>query len=1113
MTRDPFYRQIIDGLNGHLDPEDFERCACDLLRQTAWPGLVPIRGGTDAGMDGGVADGEGTAFPLVCTTAKNVLGNLTRSLQSYKRAGGIRRKVILATSCALTPRKRSNLENRAEKHSFQLVQIYDQAAMADLLYRDPSWCLELLGLTGEPPALSVVPKNTRPFLGDDLVGREPDLAWVQETPGDRLLVGQPASGKTFLLHAWAKEAGGLFVVREDLGEIAAAIRAEQPTALIVDDAHAKPDLVLSLRHLRQEISASFDIVATCWEGQQDGVVEALGVPLSQIHRLDRLTRDEIVEVIRRAGLDASTEFVREIVNQAEGRPGLAVTLASLALRGDARAVALGDVLARSVRTTLEPVVGREVSVILAAFAVGGDAGMAQEDVAQGLGMPVYRVRDAVTTLAAAGVISEVGDTRLSVRPRPLRWALVRDVFFCGARSLSVDPLLAAAPNLTEVADTLMGAKARGGVVPTKMLLGFLERAGSADAWAGYAYLGESEAKKVLDLHPEMICSLAWAVLERAPAMAIPLLLDKAIGDHRALHSYPEHPLRKIKDWVEGALPGTGEGVVRRETLLGATIEWLATGGGEDVAVHALSLVISPAHHRATSDPGSGMQINLSFGLLTLAELCDLRRLWPRILEVITHMEQPILQPLLQTVSSWTYPGRYGAGMPEEMYASMQATACLMVEGLLEVAGDRPALRHALRDLMEHLPCNLDIELPEEFSILYPDQWPHTEDWQAVEARQHAEVRDLAARLVAEPRADVLRRIGSIEAEAAAAGLNWPRHTPLLCQEIAALAPSPLTWAREAIAADISAELVSPFLAKAAEIGEPGWEAVTLSCLDSPEMKGLAIWTALTAPNVSEGLLDRAVAEAGTLHRSVKFFRAEIPEKRFRRLLTHEDPQVAGAAAVGEWLAEPRGTVRASLAPLWRQAVLRIDREEHWLGDILQADSPLAADWLVAHVTRDDRIAIDVPRSVDAAISTIDTEGRRRALMAIPEDFPDTELVGRLVGDDPVLYQVLLSRKASDRLRLSPLKGHPTGRWVDKAWLALDAGYSPEQIADAVVGWHYSWSGKLSNLYRQHLSWFEPLCAHEDPRIRQIGETGKERTAASLARELARERREEVFGRG
>ncbi|MFC1958352.1 hypothetical protein ACFLV6_00295 [Chloroflexota bacterium] len=131
MIRDPFYQDIITRLTGKLDPELFEQCAADLLRDT-YPGLVPIRGGNDAGMDGAVADMAGVAFPLVSTTQEDVIGNLTQSLKSYVKDGGLRRKVILATSQSLTPKRRRNLESRASELGFELTNVHSQEAFADL---------------------------------------------------------------------------------------------------------------------------------------------------------------------------------------------------------------------------------------------------------------------------------------------------------------------------------------------------------------------------------------------------------------------------------------------------------------------------------------------------------------------------------------------------------------------------------------------------------------------------------------------------------------------------------------------------------------------------------------------------------------------------------------------------------------------------------------------------------------------------------------------------------------------------------------------------------------------------------------------------------------------
>ena len=51
----------------------------------------------------------------------------------------------MATSRQLTPRRRRNLERKAEEKGFVLVQLYDQGAIADRLYHEPEWCRELLG--------------------------------------------------------------------------------------------------------------------------------------------------------------------------------------------------------------------------------------------------------------------------------------------------------------------------------------------------------------------------------------------------------------------------------------------------------------------------------------------------------------------------------------------------------------------------------------------------------------------------------------------------------------------------------------------------------------------------------------------------------------------------------------------------------------------------------------------------------------------------------------------------------------------------------------------------------------------------------------------------------
>ena len=113
MIRDAFYKQILERLAERLDDDLFEVCAASLLRSD-FPTLVPVRGETDSGMDGATASGG--PF-LICTTGKDVIRNLTKNLDSYKRSGGTRRGVLVATSQELTQKKRANLEERARSAS------------------------------------------------------------------------------------------------------------------------------------------------------------------------------------------------------------------------------------------------------------------------------------------------------------------------------------------------------------------------------------------------------------------------------------------------------------------------------------------------------------------------------------------------------------------------------------------------------------------------------------------------------------------------------------------------------------------------------------------------------------------------------------------------------------------------------------------------------------------------------------------------------------------------------------------------------------------------------------------------------------------------------------
>jgi hypothetical protein len=189
----------------------------------------------------------------------------------------------------------------------------------------------------------------------------------------------------------------------------------------------------------------FSIVATCWEGDVEAVAGALMLHPAKIRRLASLNRDQIVEIVMSAGLHHPTELIREIVDQAEGQPGLAVTLAWFCLQGDVKGVVLGDAVARMTKETFGRFVGTASAGLLAACAIGVDEGMLIEDLADVLHIGVLDIQHMSSRLASGGVIKPGFGKALVVVPRTLRHALVRDFFF-GTAPLPLVPLIERAIN-------------------------------------------------------------------------------------------------------------------------------------------------------------------------------------------------------------------------------------------------------------------------------------------------------------------------------------------------------------------------------------------------------------------------------------------------------------------------------------------------------------------------------------------------------------------------------------------------------------------------------------------------------------------------------------------
>jgi hypothetical protein len=1113
MIRDPFYQDIVTGLSGTLDPELFEQCATDLL-QTIYPSLTPIRGGSDSGMDGAMADGEGHSFPLTCTVGEKVLGNMTGSLESYLKDGGSRRKVIVATSQALTPLRRKNLEVRASELGFELIQIHDQASFANLLYRNSAWCRELLNLSGEPPALSAYPLSVRIQDELPLIGRDDDLQWISERPGDSMIVGQPGVGKTYLFQALVQADAALFVNDEDEGRIATGIRDQQPSILIVDDAHVRNELLSKLQNIRTQMGGSYRIIASCWPGDQENVARHLGVVSNSILQIGLLTRDQIVDVVKASGISGPNELIREIVNQAYGKPGLAATLSHFCRYGDIERVALGDALSQDIKSYFEPFVGKLASEVLAVFSLGGATGMQMTGVAKELGLPLVEVRNVAIQLAAGGVLEEKCEGTLSVVPPRLRHALVRDVFFQGAASLPVDGLLSHISSAHETCLVLVGAKALGGNISDGFLFDHLLQANSSGCWEAYAWLGRQEASRVLDELPEKLISVANAALSSAPEKVIPLLLSASIGDERPLNSATDHPLRRLKDWIQSANKGSDEPANRRLLLLEASIAWWKSGGSPDTALIGVCNSFSPELSSHDSDPGAGRRITFTRGLLDLDSLKALEASWEIAKEFISSADFYGWQPVITMVEDWIYPGRMlftGGSVPEPVAAMMKSFAVQMLSDLAEIAQNHPAIIRWIHSKEKTVGVELSVHLDDEFLKLYP--YENLERYEASDRENEKAVKELSKTLVKQSPTDVANRIVNYEREALRVGLDHPRFSPCLCRELATDVKDPSEWAHELYDLSAPADLVAPFLEEAIKVDTSLWEMVA-DCIQSKRYRYMGFRICLLADNLPDHICEAFMAALSETE--VRFIlwevrREPIDEEMIKHLLAHAAPEIAAAAAIGLWHAESKREILDRNKEKWVEAFLKGNVFEHSALDIFKSDSNLALRWLKQRSQDDPDCFWRKDHHVLRVLELLNEVQRMKLILSLEEHYYSQSFINALVGDDSQLYEALLSRAELKQLHLMPLKGPINEQWVSKAKQALEAGCSPEDISEAVHGEFRIIEGNPSNYYADWLKQFGSIEMDANDRIREIACIGIENASLEMKAALEQEQIEAIRG--
>lgn len=661
----------------------------------------------------------------------------------------------------------------------------------------------------DPAPISPIPKTARPLIDMPLVGRDADIEWLIHSEGDLLLIGQPGIGKTFLLYKYTLGGFGLFVNSDDRGEIAMAINETRPDNVIVDDAHVHRELLADLQYIRRTSGGHFSIIASSWPGDANSVAELMQLADDKIRKLKPLDRDQLVAVVNYAGISGPIGIVREIVDQAHRRPGLAVTLTQLLIDMGGRQVFLGDALRRTVLDA-EPLGGERDATVLGAFSVGGNSGISPRVVAGLLTIELVTLKVEVSRFAAAGILFENDGGLLCVQPRALREALVRDTFFGEMAWWDIRYLLERSPSAEDSAMTLIGACHRGATVPIDLLIEQLERANSIRAWIRFAALGPEQKEWVLNHHPESVVLLSRESILVVPEQSIPLFLEAAIGDDRPTHASPSHPLRIIEDWIKSALPNTREVLQRRKILLQNCELWLRQGRDKEVGFRALRFVTSPRYEDFEVDAGTGDSVMWSSGIVSRTDIDEIGKLWPDVFQLMLDVDIQNWEPVKSMVTDWLDAPMFVQELTVETANALDAQAERILNDILMMAQDHQGILRWGIEISQRANFEAEIEIEDDFLVLFPIHSIQT-DYESTQAEWLSNVRRLAQKWSKESPDQVARKLSLFEYEANLADIRWPRLTRLVCESLANLVANPAIWKSEFISHGLESVFVEPFI--------------------------------------------------------------------------------------------------------------------------------------------------------------------------------------------------------------------------------------------------------------------------------------------------------------
>lgn len=318
--------------------------------------------------------------------------------------------------------------------------------------------------------------------------------------------------------------------------------------------------------------------------------------------------------------------------------------------------------------------------------------------------------------------------------------------------------------------------------------------------------------------------------------------------------------------------------------------------------------------------------------------------------------------LQEVLQGWVWPNILGRELTEEEIDRRRDVARRIVSSLVEKAQEHPGLALALKSWADLMEFSLTLPEDEGFSVIFPlTDHLSPENWEEEEEKRRQAARALATNWARRPEKDVVRLLARFAAEARTFGTQESQATSEFFLMLASQVEAPEEWLNEFLAERLPASWVNPILERVVRHRHRGWEKILELLLENDEYSWLAGGVTIRSEGIPRSLLDTALARIPDNLVETACHRKQVPLDTLKSLLGHEREEIAVAAAVGEWLSEPRGEVRPQIRAEWRAALIRLGSagnversrpgQSYWLREILSSDPDLAAARLEARSRR------------------------------------------------------------------------------------------------------------------------------------------------------------------